>query len=87
MASLSRLDLTEDERESFRRQLSSILEYVGQLAEVEVGEVEPMSHSVPLLNVLREDAAAGCPDDVRQAIVDAFPEGDSDLLKVQAIFS
>jgi len=87
IAELSRLELSDDELDSFRVQLSSILDYVGQLSEVDISEVEPMSHSVPLLNVLRDDVAVGCPEGVRQAVIDAFPERDEDLLKVKAVFS
>ena len=87
IAELSRLKLSDDEQDSFRVQLSSILDYVGQLSEVDISEVEPMSHSVPLTNVLRDDVAASCSDEVRQAVIDAFPERDGDLLKVKAVFS
>ncbi|HCC21771.1 hypothetical protein A2480_04500 [Candidatus Uhrbacteria bacterium RIFOXYC2_FULL_47_19] len=87
IAELSRLKLFDDECDSFRVQLSSILDYVSQLSEVDISEVEPMSHSVPLINVLRNDVAADCPDNVRQAMIDAFPESDENLLKVKAVFS
>lgn len=46
---LARLDLTEEEVEQFRRELSTILEYVEQLEILEVGRVaEPPAPDHPL---------------------------------------
>ena len=35
--------------------MESILEYVAQIGKVDVSNVEPMAHALPLHNVLRED--------------------------------
>jgi len=87
IAGLAKLELAEDEKESFREQISSILDYVGKLAKADIGGADPMSHSVPMLNVLREDTVAACGKETRDAVVDAFPESESDMLKVKAVFS
>jgi aspartyl-tRNA(Asn)/glutamyl-tRNA(Gln) amidotransferase subunit C len=55
VARLARLALTPDELERMQAQLSGILEYIDKLAALDVQGVEPTSHAVPLLNVLRED--------------------------------
>lgn len=44
-ATLAHLDLSEREAETFTAQLSSIIEYMGQLNELDTSEVPPMSHS------------------------------------------
>jgi len=87
IAELAKLELADDEKESFREQISSILDYIGKLAEADISGADPMSHSVPVLNVLREDAVAACSKETRDAAVGAFPESESDMLKVKAIFS
>ena len=87
IAKLARLDLSEEEKGSFQKQLSSILEYVGKLGAVDALDVEPMSHTVELHNVLREDEARDCGDDVRRRCLEAFPDKEGDLLKVKAVFS
>ena len=46
IASLARLKLTAEEEELFRGQLSAILQYVEQLAELDVSGVEPMTHAL-----------------------------------------
>ena len=55
VALLSRLELTEEERELFTRQLSAILDYFQQLRELDTTGVPPTSHAIPMQNVLRED--------------------------------
>lgn len=54
---LARIRLREEDRVEFRPQLERILGYVEQLSRVEVEGVEPMTHPVPLENILREDRA------------------------------
>jgi aspartyl-tRNA(Asn)/glutamyl-tRNA(Gln) amidotransferase subunit C len=55
VARLSRLRLTDDEVDLLGRELSSILDHVDRLAEIDIEGVEPTSHVVPLENVLRDD--------------------------------
>ncbi|HET7059999.1 MAG TPA: Asp-tRNA(Asn)/Glu-tRNA(Gln) amidotransferase subunit GatC [Candidatus Saccharimonadales bacterium] len=55
LARLARLDLTEDEIEEFREDLSAILEYVKQLQTVEVDGLEPTNQVTGLTDVTRKD--------------------------------
>jgi len=55
IASLARLSLTEKEKELFGSQLSSILDYMEKLNELDTRNVEPTSHVLPLSNVMRDD--------------------------------
>ncbi len=55
VARLSRLKLEESEVEAMQVDLSSILDHVDRLSEIDIEGVEPTSHVVPLENVLRED--------------------------------
>ena len=55
VAKLARLELTESEKEKYTKQLGAILDYVQQMNEVDTSDVEPMSHAIPLTNVMRED--------------------------------
>lgn len=55
VAKLARLELTEEEKVKFSKQLGDILKYVEQMNEVDTTNVEPMSHAVPVVNVMRED--------------------------------
>ena len=55
VARLSRLRLGDEELDPLAGELSSILDHVDKLAEVDIEGVEPTSHVVPLENVLRPD--------------------------------
>jgi aspartyl-tRNA(Asn)/glutamyl-tRNA(Gln) amidotransferase subunit C len=55
VAKLACINLTDDEKELFQGQLDQVLQYVEQLNELEVGEVEPTAHAIPVYNVLRKD--------------------------------
>jgi len=60
LARLSRLAVTEQELDMFAGQLDVILQAVVRVGEVVAEEIPPTSHSVPLINVLREDEPAPC---------------------------
>ena len=55
VARLARLKLTEAETQLFQKQLADVLNYAEKLGEVDVSEVEPAAHAVPMFNVFRED--------------------------------
>jgi aspartyl-tRNA(Asn)/glutamyl-tRNA(Gln) amidotransferase subunit C len=60
VARLSRLALSEAEAERMREQLSGILAYIDKLRALDTAGVEPTSHAVPLVNVMREDEPSPC---------------------------
>ena len=56
VAHLARLALTPEEEEKLGAQLGNILHYIEKLNQIDVSNVDPTSHAVPLVNVTREDA-------------------------------
>ncbi|MEK4427209.1 Asp-tRNA(Asn)/Glu-tRNA(Gln) amidotransferase subunit GatC [Solibacillus sp. FSL K6-1523] len=57
VAHLARLAITEEEAEKFAEQLGKITDFAEQLNELDTTNVEPTSHVLPLVNVMREDVA------------------------------
>lgn len=55
IALLSRLEISEEEKKIFAEQLSTILDYIDKLNELDTHDIEPTSHVIPLNNVMRED--------------------------------
>jgi aspartyl-tRNA(Asn)/glutamyl-tRNA(Gln) amidotransferase subunit C len=55
VAHLARLGLTAEEEQKFGAQLGQVLGYIEKLKEVDVNDVEPTAHAVPLVNVMRAD--------------------------------
>ena len=83
MATLARLDLTPDEQEQLAGQLDRILGYMDKLNELDTGGVEPMSHAVDVVNVLRPDRAVNEPR--TEALLSNAPARDDDFLSVPKI--
>jgi aspartyl-tRNA(Asn)/glutamyl-tRNA(Gln) amidotransferase subunit C len=55
VARLARLRLTDAEVETMSSELSSILDHVEKISELDLDGVEPTSHVVQLENVFRDD--------------------------------
>ena len=55
VAALARIHLKEEEVKRFKKDLENILHYVEKLNKLDVAQVKPTSHVLPLTNVFRED--------------------------------
>lgn len=55
VADLARLDLEEASLDRFADQISTILDYVDKLNEVDTESVRPTSHAIFLTNAFRDD--------------------------------
>jgi aspartyl-tRNA(Asn)/glutamyl-tRNA(Gln) amidotransferase subunit C len=55
VAHLARLHLTPEETARLQAQLDQVLGYVNQLRELDVRDVEPTAHAMPVRNVFRAD--------------------------------
>jgi aspartyl-tRNA(Asn)/glutamyl-tRNA(Gln) amidotransferase subunit C len=83
VAHLARLRLSDADLETLTRQLSSIVDYVAQLQQVNTDGVEPLAHVADLQNVFRADQQApSLPVD--EALANA-PERQGDFYRVPAV--
>jgi len=55
VAKLALLDLTEEDKEKFSKQLRDILTYFKKLNDLDTSDIEPTTHTIDLKNVYRED--------------------------------
>ena len=55
VARLARLELTDDELDEFTGQLGAVLDHAADIEALDVDDVEPTAHPLPLVNVLRAD--------------------------------
>ncbi len=83
VARLARLSLTDAEIERFVPQLESILDYVAMMDKLDVSNVEPMAHALPLSNVLREDVVT--PSLPVEKVLQNAPETDGAFFKVPKV--
>lgn len=84
IAELARLELTEEEMERYRQQLSAILEYAASLQQVNTGQTLPTSSVLPPRSVLRADETApslGVDEVLRNA-----PQSEQHQFRVPPVF-
>lgn len=62
VADLARMGLTDQEKETFTKQLSDILSYAGEINKLDTSSVQPTSHAIPMKNVFRDDTSIPCDD-------------------------
>ena len=82
LARLARLDLSEEEIESFRGELDEILKYVEHLNAVDVADLKPTSQVTGLVNVTREDEVKSYGYEASDLLKNV-PRTQDDLIKVQ----
>jgi aspartyl-tRNA(Asn)/glutamyl-tRNA(Gln) amidotransferase subunit C len=85
VANLARLKLSEAEETQFAQQLSGILDYVEQLNELDVSNVEPTTRAIDVSNVLRSDTIKPWAD--REDLLDCAPDRDGEFFRVPKITS
>ena len=80
VARLARLRLTDEEVERMTGELSSILDHIEKIGELELGDVAPTSHVTDLENVLRaDDPRASLP---RERALAEAPDTDGEGVRV-----
>lgn len=55
IARLTRIELTEEEKNVFTKQLNDILDYFAKIDEVNTERIPPTYHVIDLVNVFRKD--------------------------------
>jgi aspartyl-tRNA(Asn)/glutamyl-tRNA(Gln) amidotransferase subunit C len=83
VANLARLDLSEAEKATFTEQLNAILKYADKLNELDTTDVEPTSHAMPLVNVMREDESR--PSATMEQVLRNAPDDEDGQFKVPAV--
>ena len=83
VARLARLELTAEEIERFRGQLSAILERAQRIQSLDLDDLPPTSHPVQLTNVWRPDDVV--PVDDAEAIMANAPQREGTFFRVPRI--
>jgi aspartyl-tRNA(Asn)/glutamyl-tRNA(Gln) amidotransferase subunit C len=83
IANLARIGLGEKEAEKYSKDLSSILNWINELKEVDVSDVEPTAHITGLENAVRQDEIREFDD--KEALKKLFPEEKDGYNKVKSV--
>ena len=87
IAKLARLGINVAEEEKFQKDLSSVLEYINLLNEVNVSNIKPTFHSSESYfkkNVIRQDISEEREE--ADKLIDASPDKEGRYFKVKSIF-
>jgi aspartyl-tRNA(Asn)/glutamyl-tRNA(Gln) amidotransferase subunit C len=87
VAQLARLELSDQEVQTFTSQLGDILKYVEQLQQVDVQKVEPLTHPLDLATPMRDDQVRPSPIDAagKPKVLQSAPDVLYDGYKVPPI--
>ena len=83
IALLARLNLKEEEKENFTRQLNLVLDYTNRLHKLDTNNVEPVTYVLPVYNVFRDDVV--CPSSPREEFLSNGPLLEDGQYKVPKI--
>lgn len=83
VAQLARLGLTDEEMEALASELSSILEYIDQLEQLDTSSIAPTAQVGELVDVMREDEVEPSLS-VEEALANA-PSREGDYFRVRAM--
>ena len=83
IALLSRLKLTDEERERMTTQLNDIMGFFEQLGELDTTDVPPTSHVIPMSNVLRADVVK--PSLPVEDVLENAPDRAGDTFRVPRV--
>lgn len=83
VARLARLDVTDDEVETFTGQLAAILGHAEDVESLDVDGVPPTAHPLPVANVFRDDVPRPSID--RDEVLAAAPAAEDGRFRVPRI--
>lgn len=83
VAHLARLNLTEQEKERMKKDLEAIISFADQLNELEISDVQPTAHVIPIQNVFRMDKIEPSLD--REQLLKNAPENENGCFSVPKV--
>ncbi len=83
VALLARLELTDAELDTYTDQLAAIIDHAADVAALDLADVPPTAHPLPIENVLRPDVIAPSLD--RDEVLSQAPSVEDRRFRVPAI--
>tara|TARA_B100000700_G_scaffold284461_1_gene337731 strand:+ start:277 stop:564 length:288 start_codon:yes stop_codon:yes gene_type:complete len=83
VAQLSRLELPDDQIQTYTEQLEEILSYVDQLQEIDTENIPPTTRAVEVVNAMREDIVEVISS--REDLLNQAPQREGDFFRVPKI--
>ena len=89
IADLARIKISKEEEENLKKDLSSILEYISQLNEVDTSNVEPLYQTTGLVDSFRNDEPRGefeMDENLNKKLIGQAPQSERRFIKVKCVF-
>ena len=83
VAKLARLELTDEQLDTFTPQLGAILEHAADVEALDLADVPPTSHPYPLVNVVRPDVVRDA--GIRDAVLAEAPAAEEHMFRVPPV--
>ena len=83
VAKLARLQLTDEQLDTFTPQLAAILEHAADVEALDLADVPPTSHPYPLANVVRDDVVRDA--GIRDAVLAEAPAAEDGMFRVPPV--
>jgi aspartyl-tRNA(Asn)/glutamyl-tRNA(Gln) amidotransferase subunit C len=83
VAKLARLQLTDEQLDTFTPQLAAILDHAADVEALDLGDVPPTAHPFPLANVWRADVARDA--GIRDAVLEQAPAAEDGMFRVPPV--
>ena len=83
VADLARLSLTAEELDAFTLQLAEVLDHAADLDALDLSDLEPTAHPLPLVNVFRADVEGPTSD--RDEVLAAAPSVEEAQFRVPPV--
>jgi len=87
IAHLARIELTQEEKVRYGKEMSAILEYIQKLEEIETDNVEPIGHITGMVNIYRQDIARTENAEEVAGIMDNVPHTKKECISVKQVLS
>jgi aspartyl-tRNA(Asn)/glutamyl-tRNA(Gln) amidotransferase subunit C len=87
LAELAKIEFTEEELESFLKDINQILSYVEEIQKLDLDQFEPMIGGILQKLCLREDEIARAESETKELIVEQFPDKEGNFLKTPRIIT
>lgn len=88
IANLARIKLTEKEENKFKKELSSILDYINKLNELDTKNVEPLYQTTGIVNTFRADKHRKdfeMNEALNDKLIEQAPHSQNRFVKVKSI--
>jgi aspartyl-tRNA(Asn)/glutamyl-tRNA(Gln) amidotransferase subunit C len=83
VAALARLELSAEELQLFTGQLAAVLDHAADVEGLDLADVLPTAHPLPLVNVLRDDVPHESLD--RREVLEAAPAVEDNRFRVPPV--